>query len=63
MTKKEYQKTVWGLACANLGHPITNAFFYREEGVPETITDEQIIAECERILENVVTQTATISSV
>ena len=50
MTKEEYIKTVWGAACTRLGYPVCNAYFYREEGVPESITDEQIIAECEAIL-------------
>lgn len=50
MTKEELLKTVWGAACANLGYPVCNAYFYREEGVPVSVTDEQIVAECERIL-------------
>ena len=50
MNKEDLLKTVWGAACANLGYPVCNAYFYREEGVPESVTDEQIIAECDRIL-------------
>jgi hypothetical protein len=50
MTKEELLKTVWGAACARLGYPVCNAYFYREEGVPLSVTDEQITAECEAIL-------------
>jgi hypothetical protein len=50
MTKEEYQKSVWNVACANLGYVVDNAYFYREEGVPDSVTDEQIIAECDRVL-------------
>jgi hypothetical protein len=50
MTKDELLKTVWGSACANLGYPVCNAYFYREEGVPKSVTDKAITAECERIL-------------
>lgn len=50
MSKEELLKTVWGAACARLGYPVCNAYFYREEGVPLSVTDEQITAECEAIL-------------
>jgi hypothetical protein len=50
MTKDELLKTVWGSACARLGYPVCNAYFYREEGVPKSVTDNAITAECERIL-------------
>jgi hypothetical protein len=50
MTKEELLKTIWGLACANLGYLVCNAYFYREEGVPLSVTDAQITAECNRIL-------------
>jgi hypothetical protein len=50
MTKEELLKTVWGQACANLGYPVSNAYFYREEGFPATIGDQQIINECQRIV-------------
>jgi hypothetical protein len=50
MSKEDLLKTVWGAACARLGYPVCNAYFYREEGVPLSVTDEQIIAECEAIL-------------
>ena len=50
MSKEELLKTVWGAACARLGYPVCNAYFYREEGVPKKVTDAMITAECERIL-------------
>jgi hypothetical protein len=50
MSKEDLLKTVWGAACARLGYPVCNAYFYREEGVPASVTDEAITAECEAIL-------------
>jgi hypothetical protein len=50
MSKEELLKTVWGAACARLGYPVCNAYFYREEGVPLSVTDETITAACEAIL-------------
>jgi hypothetical protein len=49
MIAEIYKQTVLGAACANLGHPVNNAYFYRDV-VPQAVTDEMLTAECERIL-------------
>ena len=51
MTKEDLLKTTWGAACARLGFPVCNAYFYREEGVPLSVTDEQITAQAQIIAE------------
>lgn len=58
MSKEELLKTVWGAACARLGYPVCNAYFYREEGVPDSVTDEQIMAQAQVILEEASIQEA-----
>jgi hypothetical protein len=63
MSKEDYLKTVWGAACARLGYPVCNAYFYREEGVPKKVTDAQITAQAEIILEEMANPPASVDPV
>lgn len=52
MIPETYKDTVLGAACVSLGYNVTNPAFYRDI-VPPEVTDEMLIAECERLLAEV----------
>jgi len=49
MIAEHYINSVLGAACARLGYPVVNAALYREV-VPEEISDDALVAECEAVL-------------